>query len=114
VFSRHFQKAELANELPEPSPYKLMVNPRVQHFEYAYNQLKNLGFAITPEVKIDLDVTFYDQSGNEMLKKTYDSGIRSGSSYMVSGAPSEKINQAIHETLYDLLDQAAKEIINQL
>jgi len=109
VFSRRFKSAELAHELPADSEFRLALNPRIKHFEYAYNQLKNLGFAITPEVQLDLTVKLLNSAGKHAFEKTYSSGLRSGSSYMISGSPHEKINATIHKTLFELMELAAKD-----
>lgn len=114
VFSRHFSAATLASELPGDSSYRLVVNPRIQHFEYAYNQLKNLGFAITPEIHIDLTVKLFDSAGDPIQEKTYSSGLRTGDSYMVSGSPHEKINETVHKTLFELMELAAADAARQL
>ncbi|MDJ0741682.1 MAG: hypothetical protein QNJ91_18395 [Gammaproteobacteria bacterium] len=114
VFSRRFASADAAVELPANGAYRIVVNPRVSRFEYAYNQLKNIGFAITPEVQLDLDVKLFDAGGAQVLAKTYESGIRSGDSYMVSGSPAEKINQAMHRALFALMEQAADDTVAAL
>ena len=107
VFSRHFEQVESAVDLSEAAEYLIVVNPRISKFEYAYNQLQNLGFAITPEVIVDLDVKLFDAAGEQLMQKTYVSGEREGDSYMMSGSPNEKINKILHETLFDLMSQAA-------
>lgn len=114
VFSRHFEGADSAPQLPSVSTYRIAVNPRVSHFEYAYNQLKNLGFAITPEINLNLDVKLFDATGRQIMAKTYSSGLRSGESYMVSGSPAEKINQALHRALFELMEDAAADTVAQL
>lgn len=114
VFSRHFTEVDFANARPAGGQYTMVVNPRVSHFEYAYNQLKNLGFAITPEIKLDLDVTLYDAKGNKVMEKTYRSGLQEGESYMMSGSPHEKVNQALHKTLYTHMSQAVSDALLQL
>jgi len=114
VFSRHFRSADSAKGLPTDSTYRIAVNPRVSHFEYAYNQLKNLGFAITPEIKLDLDVKMFDSLGKQVMQKTYSAGLRSGESYMVSGSPAEKINQTLHRALFELMENAAVDAVGAL
>jgi hypothetical protein len=109
VFEKYFQQVGAGENMQQAADYQLVVNPVVQHFEYAYNQLKNLGFAITPEVQIDLHVTVYNSGGKELLSRTYSSGEKEGSSYMISGSPDERINKMVHETLYELMMQAAQD-----
>lgn len=95
-----------ANEFQAGEPYRLALEPRIRRFDYKYNQLKNLGFAITPEVELDLDVTILDAQGQAIFQQLYESGRVSGDTYILSGSPSEKINQTIHRTLYDLLEKS--------
>lgn len=111
VFSRHFAEVDTATALPGNGQYTLVVNPRIKHFEYAYNQLKNLGFAITPEIKLDLDVTLLDDNGRKLMEKTYSSGLKEGESYVMSGSPHEQINQALHQALYAHMTQAAQDAL---
>ena len=39
-----------------------------------YSQLKNLEFAITPQVEIDLQVEILDEMGETIFDKEYESG----------------------------------------
>jgi hypothetical protein len=93
-----------ANEFKASGQYRLALEPRIKRFDYKYNQLKNLGFAITPEVELDLEVKILDAKGQAIFQQSYESGRVSGDTYFISGSPSEKINQTIHRTLYDLLE----------
>ena len=95
-----------ASEFMTGGPYRLGLEPRIKRFEYRYSQLKNLGFAITPEVELDLDVNILDASGQTIFEHSYESGRVSGDTYLISGSPSEKINQTIHRVLYDLLERS--------
>ena len=111
VFSKHFKEVGFANNMESISAYRIVANPNVQHFEYAYNQLKNLGFAITPEVKLELHVTLFNAEEEKLLDKIYSSGKVEGDSYILTGSPEEKINQALHKTLYQLMNQAAEDAV---
>ena len=95
-----------ANEFTTDEGYRLALAPTIRRFDYKYNQLKNLGFAITPEVELDLDVKILDADGQAIFQQSYESGRVSGDTYFLSGSPSEKINQVIHRTLYDLLERS--------
>ena len=107
VFSRHFDRVDSGVDLSAAAEYLFVVNPRISKFEYAFIQLQNLGFAITPEVIVNLDVKLFDAAGKQLMQKSYVSGEREGDSYMMSGSPNEKINKILHETLFDLMSQAA-------
>ena len=103
VFSKRFEEgAEHAAEVPTTSSYAIVVTPEILDFDYRYNQLKNLGFAVTPEVKIELYARFYDATGKKLFEKKYASEYRSGGSYVMSLNPPERINHSTHTTLTEL------------
>lgn len=99
-------KVGFASEFTAGEGYRLALAPTIRRFDYKYNQLKNLGFAITPEVELDVGVKIFDASGQVIFQQLYESGRVSGDTYFLSGSPSEKINQVIHRTLYDLLERS--------
>lgn len=70
AFSEHFSQVQASTTLDDAARYLVAVQPRVQKFEYAYNSLQNLGFAITPEVWLDLHVRAFDNQGTEIFEKT--------------------------------------------
>jgi hypothetical protein len=110
VFGDIFTKgATIASQLPTDS-YMAIVQPNVTNFKYGYPQLKNLGFAITPEASMSVQVKLLDAAGAVKLEKTYDSGNREGKSYMLSTKPEERVSQLAHQELYDMLRQAAADI----
>lgn len=94
--------------------YLAVVRPKVTRFEYGYPQLKNLGFAITPEARVDLNVKLLGADGQPLLDKDYSTGTREGRSYMVSGSPQDKVSKLAHQGLYDLLREAALDIARYL
>jgi hypothetical protein len=87
-----------------------VLRPQAQDFTHGFPQLKNLGFAITPEVRITMRMTVLDSTGKDLLEKNYDSGVVSGSSYMISGKPVERVNKLAHEAMYDLMRRAAADV----
>lgn len=103
--------AELSTEIRDPTAYAVIVAPRVVSFSYEYNQLKNVGFAITPTVTATVEVKVLDEQGKPRWEKTYLSGAVEGPSYMINTAPGEEINKLAHKALYDLFAISAKEII---
>ena len=108
VFGAAFKDgADFRYAAGETAGYRLVVKPRVIRFSYAYNQLKNLGFAVTPQVDLDLHVTLLAPDGKVLLDKTYASGVTAGGTYVFSGQPAERVNKALHETLYKLMSDAA-------
>lgn len=108
VFNKMFKGGvDTAQALPQTGDYRLIMRPRVTQFEYAYNQLKNAGFAITPQTRITLEVSLLNSQGQVLLQKQYDSGLRDGETYIVSGSPAETINQTVHVVLASLMKNAA-------
>jgi hypothetical protein len=114
AFSQRFSSVQTCDELPGKSGYLVAVQPRVQRFEYAYSQLKNLGFAITPQVWVDLHVHATAPDGKVILDKVYASDLCEGETYVMSGSPSEKVNKETHQVLWSLMTQAVTDIETNL
>jgi hypothetical protein len=114
AFSNEFTSVTAADMIKNQADYTMVVQPRVKHFEYAYNQLKNLGFAITPETRVDLSVKASDSQGRTIIDKVYQSGKIEGETYMASASPAEKVNAAVHKTLWKLMNDAIADIKTRL
>lgn len=115
VFSKKFKEGAFhANKLENAEGYSIVIKPEILNFDYRYNQLQNLGFAITPEAKIDLFVFLYDQQGKLILEKKYVSEYLSGGTYVVNFSPSEKINKAIHQIIYNLISNVSSDVESAL
>ncbi len=100
-----------SNDRNESGDYLLIIEPKIKKYEYQYNQLKNLGFAITPEVSIDIVVSLYDKQNKRIFEKTYTTGgYVSGETYFVSLSPHETVNKTIHLQITDLLIQVVNDI----
>ncbi len=102
--------ADLSNELKSASDYRVIVTPKIVEFTYEYNQLKNIGFAITPTVTVKLKVQLLDVNGNSKWERDYDSGAVEGPSYMLDTSPQERISKLAHKALYEQLTRAASDI----
>ena len=89
--------------------YSIVISPEITHFEYEYDQLSNLGFAITPKLSFNLSVQVY-KDHDQVMNKVYESGVKNASSYLVSGQPGERINKLLHESLFQLLGQVKNDI----
>ena len=92
------------------SSYEIVITPRVTNFSYAYNQLKNLGFLVTPQVDISISVDIFDSEKNNIRSNIFTSGTKDGDSYAFSGNPAERINRLAHEVVTELLNQAASDV----
>jgi hypothetical protein len=94
--------------------YRVVVAPRVTGFEYAHNRLRNLGFAITPEVVVTLTVDLVDSQGRPTWQRSYASGIVQGDTYFISGSPGEDVSKVAHRAVYDLTRRAAEDLAAEL
>jgi hypothetical protein len=111
VFGAAFiEGAEHSNALPAEGRHAVIVHPSVTGFEYGYPQLKNLGFAITPEARVQMKVRVLDPGGAALFERSYDSGIREAGSYMLDFSPEERVSKLAHQEIADLLQQAVKDI----
>ena len=111
VFSRLFKEGAIhSNNENESGEYVVIIKPEILNYDWRFNQLKNLGFAITPETKIDLLVTLKDSKGKVLLEKKYESDYLSGGSYLASIKPHEKVNKSVHQSIYNLLMLVAEDI----
>jgi hypothetical protein len=111
VFAAAFKGgADFANQSAPGADYRLVVKPRVARLDYYYNQLKNLGFAITPQLEMELSVTMLHGDGTVLFERTYVSGRSEGDTYIVSGSPHEKVNKLVHLILFKLMTDAAVDV----
>lgn len=99
-----------SHDLAGAAAYSAVVRPEGMDFKYGFPQLKNLGFAITPEVDVSLRLSVLDAEGKVLLEKEYASGVVEGKSYMMSGKPYERISQLAHQTIHALLLQAVGDV----
>lgn len=106
--------ADKANAPPAPGAYRVVLRPRVRQFTYAYNQLKNLGFAITPQVTLTLEMQVFDDQGRVAWERSYDSGLVEMPAYLMSGDPGGEIGKGVHKALGDLMVKAARDVRERL
>jgi hypothetical protein len=111
VFSQLATDGAVAgNDLSDAGRYSVIVRPESIAFKHGFEQLKNLGLAITPDVQCQLRISILDPSGRSLFERDYDSGVIEGKSYVLSGSPKERINRLAHETIYDLMRRAADDV----
>jgi len=111
AFERMFSEGVVqTRNLDFISSYEIVITPRVTNFSYAYNQLKNAGFLVTPQVDISISVDIFDSEKNNIRSNIFTSGTKDGDSYAFSGNPAERINRLAHEVVTELLNQAASDV----
>jgi hypothetical protein len=103
--------ADTATTVQSTEGYRVVVAPKVNNFSYAYNQLKNLGFAITPTVEASAHVRVLNPDGSVKTEKEYASGPVEAPSYMLSTKPSDTITKLTHRVVYELMVKAADDVM---
>jgi hypothetical protein len=113
VFREFFSEGvDARNVYDQKEIYAAIVMPKVTYLNYEYNSLRNVGFAITPQVNLGLSVRLLDKNGRIYIEKEYESGVVNGDTYVIAlESPGEKINKTVHLVLYDLMVQAAQDIV---
>ena len=106
--------AEVRNTLDRARDFRVIIEPRPIQYSYQYNQLRNLGFAITPSVDLQIDVRVLDASGGALWQRSYKSGEVTGSTYLINLKPEQEINKVTHKAAYDLMVKAAADIAREV
>jgi len=102
--------ADASNAIKDADRYTVIVAPKLASFSYEYNQLKNIGFAITPTASVVVDVRILDAEGATRWQRSYTSGPVEGPAYMLNTSPQEEISKVAHKALYDLFSAAAADV----
>ena len=117
VFSGCFAYGvEVVDGIAGSEDFVLALEGDMQDSAYSYTKVIEQGFGVEPETWIvpEVDIAFHvkahDRSGATVLDKIYDSGVRAGESYMVTGHPAERINRVLHETLRSLMLDLAHDL----
>ena len=106
--------ADVASQVTDASRYVVIVAPKLVTFSYEYNQLKNVGFAITPTAVVNVDVRVLDAKGATRWQRSYASGPVEGPAYMLNTAPGEEISKVAHKALYDVFSKAAGDVVREV
>ena len=90
----------------KPDAYGVVL--RLDAFSYQYDQLSNLGFAITPKVTVSMTIEAIGPDGKSLFRKTYERKNYTVGAYVASLEPAEKINKSLHlaigEIFRDVVD----------
>lgn len=101
---------ESPQSIPTDHDY-IVVEPRIKNFEWELNQSKNLGFAITPQARIELELIEHGNAA-KTIEGTYDSGFIDGESYAMAtkSGVQNRISKVIFRAILMDLEQAAAKI----
>jgi hypothetical protein len=105
---------DAASQVTDPTRYLVIVAPKLVTFSYEYNQLKNIGFAITPTAVVNVDVRVLDAKGAPRWQRSYASGPVEGPAYMLNTSPGEEISKVTHKALYDVFAKAAADVVREV
>jgi S1-C subfamily serine protease len=91
--------------------FVVILHPQIEDFAWRMNQAKNIGFAITPQVKMTLNLQLLSADKNTViLQRQYESGWVNGNSYLINITPFESVNAAIHETMASLMVDSIRDM----
>jgi hypothetical protein len=117
VFGTHFSGVRFVAQKPALTGCDIAIEGDMDQFIYSYTRVIESGFSdetqeswIVPEVDVAFTARAYDANGMQIVDKTYSSGPVAGRRYMVSSKPGERINEALHGTLHDLMDKLAADV----
>ena len=108
VFGTGFSGGATTQDHPENDAYNIGLH--TDSFSFAYDQLSNLGLAVTPKASVTLTADVSAPGGQPLLHKTYTRSGASTGAYVISLQPPEKINQAFHMAVADICREILDDI----
>jgi len=104
VFPDGFEVSEAAKS----GVYSLSV--RSDGFAYKYDQLSNLGMAITPRVSFGVTIELFDATGKSLMRKSYNRVDYANGAYVLTFHPKERVYATYEAGLKDAFGDANKDI----
>ena len=92
----------------------LILEPKVKELKFRYNSLKNVGFAVTPQVEVWIFVKVFDTQQELIFEKGYHSGWIDGDTYVINLDYNGAINKTLHVILQDLFAKSFNDFKNKL
>jgi hypothetical protein len=115
AFSQAFEEGVVSTtdtDIPEGTQY--VVYPIISTFNYKYDQVSNLGFAITPRVSLAFEVRVEDRAGDVVYSEIFQRTDFAHGTYLASAAPHNRINAALHLAAGEMMAEAATDFVNSL
>jgi hypothetical protein len=110
VLTPEFSEGVSTASAVKPDAYDVVL--RLDGFSFKYDQLSNLGFAITPKVTVGLTIEALSPDGKRLFRKTYERKDYSSGSYVASLNPAERINRGVHQALGEIFREVADDVRN--
>lgn len=102
---------EFGDKSDTKKQFAAIIYPQIEDFSWRMNQAKNLGFAITPQVKMTLNLQLLSEDKSSVIfQRQYESGWIDGNSYLISVTPFESVNAAIHKTIANLMVDSIRDL----
>lgn len=110
VCTAYFTDGATAAAAAKPGDYVVSATPK--SFSYKYDQLSNLGFAITPKVSVAVNIGVKAPDGTVIVpEKTFERTDYSATGpYFASLQAPEKINQSLHTAVADIFREALDQL----
>lgn len=106
--------AEIVQPGKYSSSHAIIVRPKFRSMTYEYNQLKNVGFAITPTASVSVEISVDSHSGKNVLTKIFDSGPVEGPAYFATSSPGDEISKAFHQAVIGVTRRASDSVYRSL
>ena len=103
IYGHLFQSGYEFGSVANSNDFAVSIHPKIEDFAWRMNQLKNFGFAITPQIKMTLDLNLLSADQKVLLRRQYESGWVNGNSYVITLAPFDAVSVVIHKTLANLM-----------
>ena len=110
IYGHLFESGYEFGSVANTNRFAVTIHPKIEDFAWRMNQLKNIGFAITPQVKMTLDVELLSADQSVLLRRQYESGWVDGNSYVLSLSPFDSVSLVIHKTLANLMVDSIRDL----
>jgi|TARA_B110000503_G_C7154195_1_gene416564 hypothetical protein len=115
VFDSIFSKGVyFSNSSADTSGYLIVIKPDIRIDNYKYDQLENLGFAVTPKVSISANIEVQDNNNSVIFTKDYSYIDLKAPAYLFAASPDEKVNELIHQAIHKIMLESLSDIRNNL
>ena len=110
IYGHLFQSGYEFGRTADTNRFAITIHPKIEDFAWRMNQLKNIGFAITPQVKMTLDIEMLSSNQSVLLQRQYESGWVDGNSYVLNLTPFDSVSLAIHKTIANLMVDSIRDL----
>jgi len=110
IYGHLFQSGYEFGSVADSHRFTVTIHPQIDDFAWRMNQLKNAGFAITPQIKMTLNLELLAADKSVLLRRQYESGWVDGNSYLINFSPFDSVGLLIHKTLANLMVDSIRDL----